>query len=312
MAIFSALPDEKWYNFIPMTKDWAERIWQKAISIAGWDNFHVSQIYLFVGITIAGFVIEMAFIGWRDSSLRRLLHPGRSEATDIWMWALSMFNLNRIFGVLFTFGICYYAAGRASTLWHLDLIVRIHSPALQLLLLLLIGDLKNYGRHYLFHHLSPLWMAHRFHHSADEFTMITHHRNHFLENAIGILFDVIPFVILGSSPQEFFLVQALRDLHQMLVHGRWRSDWGLLGRYVLVSPNAHLVHHSVSEKHYGKNFGSLFIFWDRIFRTYEAPVAIEMIGLPGSGYNDRGFLHDYWLAYRTAAMRLWIVMRRKQ
>ncbi len=279
--------------------DRAEKLWNKFIDVAGWGNFSISQVYLFLGITVAGFLIELMFTGWKNSSLKKLLHPGKSERTDIIMWFISMFNINRILGVLFTFGICYYAAGKLSKLGNLNLIIKIPSPALQFTILLLIGDLKNYGRHYIFHHFSPLWMAHQFHHSAEEFVMITQHRNHFLESAFGMLFDVIPFVLLGSSPQSFFLVQALRDLHQMLVHGRWRSNWGWVGKYILVSPNVHLVHHSVSEKYHGKNFGSLFIFWDHLFGTYQAPEATTQIGLPDTGYNEKGFLNDFWLGYKN-------------
>ena len=295
-----------------MIADSLEKIWRKFLGVAGWDNFSVTQIYLFVGITIFGFLIELVFTGWNNSSLKRLLHPGKSERTDIYMWLINMFNLNRILGVLFSFGICYYAVGLLSKAVHFDLIVKIQSPVLQVILLLLIGDLKNYARHYVSHHVSPIWMAHQFHHSAEEFTMITHHRNHFIENAFGMLFDVIPFVLLGSSPQSFFIIQALRDLHQMLVHGRWRSSWGLVGEYILVSPNAHLVHHSVSEKHYGKNYGSLFIFWDRIFNTYQPPVPVTEIGLPDSGYNDRGFLYDFWLGYTNVLRRFADTFKKKK
>ena len=228
------------------------------------------------------------------------------------MWCISMFNLNRILGVLFSFGICYYVVGLVSKQVHFDLIIRIQNPVLQVVLLLLIGDLKNYARHYAAHNISPIWMAHQFHHSAEEFTMITHHRNHFVENAFGMLFDVIPFVLLGSSPQSFFIIQALRDLHQMLIHGRWRSNWGPVGKYILVSPNAHMVHHSVSEKHYGKNYGSLFIFWDRLFRTYEPPVPVYKIGLPGSGFNERGFLFDFWHGYANAMRRFKHVLTKRK
>jgi len=65
-----------------------------------------------------------------------------------------------------------------------------------------------------------------------------------------------------------------------------------------------MVHHSVSEKHYGKNYGSLFIFWDRIFNTYQPPVPVAEIGLPGSGFNERGFLYDFWYGYMNVWRRV--------
>ena len=36
----------------------------------------------------------------------------------------------------------------------------------------------------------------------------------------------------------------------------------------MVTPSAHRVHHGVNVKYLNKNFGNLFIIWDRIFGTY--------------------------------------------
>ena len=35
-----------------------------------------------------------------------------------------------------------------------------------------------------------------------------------------------------------------------------------------LSPSLHLIHHSNNPKHFDKNFGFVFVFWDKLFGTY--------------------------------------------
>jgi sterol desaturase/sphingolipid hydroxylase (fatty acid hydroxylase superfamily) len=37
---------------------------------------------------------------------------------------------------------------------------------------------------------------------------------------------------------------------------------------VFVTPNAHRLHHAQDYKESNSNFGTVFLFWDRIFGTY--------------------------------------------
>ena len=39
-------------------------------------------------------------------------------------------------------------------------------------------------------------------------------------------------------------------------------------RYIIVSPQAHRIHHSREEKHFDTNFGLILSIWDRMFGTY--------------------------------------------
>ncbi|WP_407920985.1 sterol desaturase family protein [Flavobacterium cellulosilyticum] len=40
--------------------------------------------------------------------------------------------------------------------------------------------------------------------------------------------------------------------------------------YIFVTPSHHRVHHSCNKKYLDKNFGSIFIIWDRLFGTFQA------------------------------------------
>ena len=39
-------------------------------------------------------------------------------------------------------------------------------------------------------------------------------------------------------------------------------------RYVIVTPNMHRVHHHYVRPETDSNFGNIFPFWDKLFRTY--------------------------------------------
>jgi sterol desaturase/sphingolipid hydroxylase (fatty acid hydroxylase superfamily) len=72
-------------------------------------------------------------------------------------------------------------------------------------------------------------------------------------------------------------------------HSRIDTDLGWLGKWIFVSPRAHHLHHKIDESS-GRNFGDSFIFWDRMFNTYEEPNAsIKNLtqGLPYNPYEEK-------------------------
>jgi sterol desaturase/sphingolipid hydroxylase (fatty acid hydroxylase superfamily) len=88
-------------------------------------------------------------------------------------------------------------------------------------------------------------------------------------------------------------------VYQLLVHSNIRSDWGWFGRWVLISPAAHRIHHSSKPEHYNKNI-SVLVIWDRLFGTwYAGNVPAEQLGIVDKGYGSKNFLvhsvHDLWV-----------------
>jgi sterol desaturase/sphingolipid hydroxylase (fatty acid hydroxylase superfamily) len=198
-----------------------------------------------------------------------------------------------------TFGICYYLTGLIQKNIQFGLLSYVDSIFLQATIMLVAADFKNYIRHLVFHRSKSLFMLHAMHHSAEEMTMLTAQRGHFVESAISAFFDVVVFMLLGPSFAGLIFVQAVRDFHQLLIHSNMQSGWGFIGKYILVSPAAHRLHHSTDEKHFNKNIGSLFIFWDRMFGTYYPPEKIETIGLNIDGMHHTGFAKQLWISYRN-------------
>ncbi len=273
---------------------------QKIINAAGLNHFDYKVLIFYFSIVIGGFVIELVFIGWKNSSIKRLIQFDKSIRTDLISWALEAFNLHKLIALFLSFGICYILVALIERLVNLQLIHHIQNPYLQFLIVFIFSDFKNYFRHIVFHRINPLWKIHEFHHSATTMSVLTRYRGHFLETSISTFFDVIPLIILGIPLQTFFAVKIFTETHQVLIHSSLRSDWGLIGRYILVSPAAHRIHHSTNSQHFLKNYGSTLIIWDRLFGTYHPYEKVEEVGLPENPYNHKGYIHDVLLSIKLA------------
>ena len=179
----------------------------------------------------------------------------------------------------------YYHIGEFNLIRHID------SPIVQIVVIFILSDLK----HYIFHsfmHKSPFWELHKHHHSATEFNLMTTTRGHFLEKGFGTIFDAILFLLFGV-PIEFYVIIAFgKEFYSYLLHSNLNWSLGWVGRYILISPMAHRIHHSISERHFHKNYGSMLIWWDKIFGTYLFSTQKIEIGVENTPYNKLGFWKD--------------------
>ena len=208
--------------------------------------------------------LELAVVGWEPSSIRRLCHPGKSEFTDIIIWLLYGGILSGLFLTIGSLGLTHVAAQAASFIRavapHLD----TGSTLANIALCLLLNDLLLYWVHRAFHS-KLLWPIHRFHHSAERLNPLVKFRNQPIYMAFNPLIDTTA-VALIASPWPVF--PAVFLFHQLLVHSVVPWSWGALGRWVVVPPSAHAIHHSHDPRFYNRNFGATLIVWDRLFGTW--------------------------------------------
>ncbi|MBM3165551.1 MAG: sterol desaturase family protein [Bacteroidetes bacterium] len=139
--------------------------------------------------------------------------------------------------------------------------------ALQVLGIFLVEDVFFYFYHRLLH-VNKFLLAkiHSIHHRASPPFPLEYLYNHPLEWILGFIGPVIGFVIVGLiSPISIFTVLifgAIRNLREIHLH----SDVNLpvLSKIPLISKTKHHDdHHSFLDG----NYSSIFIWWDKIFKT---------------------------------------------
>lgn len=273
-------------------------VWSKLYEVSGLNSFTWQGALEFVGVALLVFVIELVAVGWNKSSLKKIITFDKSAKSDFAIWLIETLSLFNILAFLFSLGTCYFLVGIIQKSFQLNLIGQIENGYLQFAIVFVLSDLKEYIKHVAFHRFGPLWAVHEFHHAATSFTILTAYRFHFLQTSIGMFFDVVPFVLLGAPIQTIVGVVLLRQIHGMLIHSNITHSWGFLGKYILVSPIAHRIHHSVNKEHYDKNFGGTFIFWDRLFGTYCPPTDVPEIGIPDNPYHSKSIFHDWFLPFK--------------
>ncbi len=128
-------------------------------------------------------------------------------------------------------------------------------------------DFFYYWFHRFSHEISVLWAAHAVHHQSEEYNLSTALR----QTSTGFLFGWIfylPLFALGFPFEVLITVSAVNLIYQFWVHTRLIGRLGPL-EAVMMTPSHHRVHHAQNERYIDKNYGGMFIVWDRLFGTYE-------------------------------------------
>jgi sterol desaturase/sphingolipid hydroxylase (fatty acid hydroxylase superfamily) len=222
-----------------------------------------------------------------------ILHP--SARADALFWVTKRLIMPF---VLFPAGITFVAAVGYAThqavggLLHIDapLIAGPAGPVTIVLFtitMLLAYDLSYYFYHVAQHRFPILWELHKVHHSAEVMVGITKDRVHPLDDLMNRIWDgVIPGICFGLwtlvalDPVEVTVfglnVYVVRNILMMdfVRHTHFKISFGPLNN-VILCPHWHQLHHSVDPRHYDKNFGLMFSFWDRIFGTLFVPAPDE-------------------------------------
>jgi sterol desaturase/sphingolipid hydroxylase (fatty acid hydroxylase superfamily) len=128
-------------------------------------------------------------------------------------------------------------------------------------------DLCYYFAHRYGHEWRLLWASHVAHHQSEEFNLSTALR----QTSTGFLNFVfyIPLYVIGFPAYLLITVGSLNLIYQFWVHTEHVRTLGLL-EWVLVTPSNHRVHHAKNPEYLDRNYGGVFIIWDRIFATFKA------------------------------------------
>ena len=138
--------------------------------------------------------------------------------------------------------------------------------------LLLMDFIGAYVVHYIEHKVKWLWRFHMVHHADTHVDTTTANRHHPGESVIRAVFAIIGVFVVGAPMWLVMLYQSASVVLSQFNHAninmpKWFDQ--TLG-YIIVSPNMHRVHHHITRPQTDSNFGNIFSFWDRIFKTFDA------------------------------------------
>lgn len=127
-------------------------------------------------------------------------------------------------------------------------------------------DFCYYWNHRLGHEMSLLWAAHVVHHSSEEYNLTTALRQS--SSSVFSWIFYLPLALLGVDPIMLIAVGSLNLIYQFWVHTRHIPKLGWF-EWVFVTPSNHRVHHAQNRVYIDRNYGGVFIIWDRLFGTFQ-------------------------------------------
>lgn len=127
-------------------------------------------------------------------------------------------------------------------------------------------DFFYYWNHRMGHEMNVLWASHVVHHSSEEYNLTTALR----QTGTGFLsfFFYLPMAIAGFDPLMMATVGALNLIYQFWVHTRYIGKLGWFELF-FVTPSNHRGHHAQNTVYIDRNYGGVFILWDRLFGTFQ-------------------------------------------
>jgi sterol desaturase/sphingolipid hydroxylase (fatty acid hydroxylase superfamily) len=145
------------------------------------------------------------------------------------------------------------------------------------IVLILTTDLIWYWYHRLGHEINLFWAAHIVHHQSEEFNYTVSARITVLQAIVRNLFwSILP--LAGFHPAMVMITLLIHGAYSFFTHTQLIGRLGWL-EYILITPSHHRVHHASNDKYLNKNYGDLFVVWDKLFGTFQKEEEAPVYGL---------------------------------
>ncbi len=157
---------------------------------------------------------------------------------------------------------------------------------------ILILDLWIYYWHRLNHEWQFLWRFHQVHHLDETLDTSSAFRFHFGEVLLSSLVRALVIALLGISLSSVIIFETVVLACSIFHHSdariparieRWLSR-------LIITPSLHWVHHHAIRKDTDSNYGTLFSFWDRLFRSKSLTRRFAAMPIGVEHMRDRSFL----------------------
>ena len=273
------------------------------------NNIHqkiLSNLALAALVLPAALWLEWAMVGWKRSSARALLKPSVTVRTDLACFILDQLHVMGLMGRVMMLGASVLSGVAlkgwlaAKTGFAID---PSHLPlAAQVVIYFYVYSFFDYWAHRL-GHTRLFWALHRYHHSAEEMSVLNAERIHPAGFA-GIFFINIPLPLLGATPEAMIWINVVTVALGYVIHSRIPSGFGWVGRYVIQSPLHHRLHHKLDMTDATGFFGMAPV-WDHLFGGWsETRTADVAIGVD-TPYRHGAFIlpdllrdyRDFWFGF---------------
>lgn len=162
------------------------------------------------------------------------------------------------------------------------------------IILLILFDFLFYWYHRHNHTVNILWAAHMSHHTSEEFNTFVAVRASITQRLCSFIY-MWPLALLGFKPDAIYAASAVQLLIAFWHHTRFI---GKMGWYEVLfnTPSYHRVHHAINQKYLDKNFGEIFIIWDKMFGTFAKEEEEPIYGAltPIKSWNPNKIYVHYW------------------
>lgn len=133
---------------------------------------------------------------------------------------------------------------------------------------IILADIAYYWEHRFVHRFGLGWATHAVHHSSPYFNISVAYRFGPLDGIMPLFFH-LPLVLMGFHPFVVFFAEIVVQLYQTALHTEVIRKFPRPIEVVFNTPSHHRVHHGSNPQYLDKNYGGIFILWDRMFGTFE-------------------------------------------
>jgi alkylglycerol monooxygenase len=133
-------------------------------------------------------------------------------------------------------------------------------------------DFAGYWVHRIQHVTNFFWNGHIVHHSSEEFNLACALRQSISSVVRIFIIFLLPAAVLGVPHIVIETVAPLHLFAQFWYHTQHINKMGFWEK-IIVTPSHHRVHHAINPEYIDKNYGQIFIFWDKWFGTFQPELA---------------------------------------
>lgn len=138
------------------------------------------------------------------------------------------------------------------------------------LLAFILLDFAIWFQHFAMHRFAFLWPMHAVHHSDRDLDVTTALRFHPFELIVSTIYKSAIVAILGVPVIVALAFELWLNANALFNHSNIRLPRNIdrVLRVFFITPDVHLVHHSVAVTEQKSNYGFALSIWDRLFGTY--------------------------------------------